>query len=166
MFCNKCGVLLEQGATFCYNCGAPAARSQGSAPSPAMTTNAPVVYPAPFPQYQTPVPAFVPQYRTRFADPNERSAAKSILVFGIIALAACDIPYLAFLGIIFGAIALSKAKKYTEQYAPLSGKTKVGRILGLVGLIVGIVATVGYALTLTSYIIAIIQYISSLTSTM
>ncbi len=42
------------------------------------------------------------------------------------------------LGIIFGAIAMSKAKNYALTY-PLVGKAKTGRILGIVGLVVSIV---------------------------
>ena len=168
MYCNKCGAALRPGAVFCSHCGN--AVSQQYAESGAAVTPygayADQRYPAPQPQYTAPVPVYQPQYQTRFADPNERSAAKSILIFGIIALAACDIPYAAFLGIIFGAIAMSKAKKYTKNYSPLSGKTKIGKILGLVGLIVGIVATVGYTLILTGYLITILKYISSFMSTM
>ena len=62
------------------------------------------------------------------------------MVFGIIAIALCET---GIGGIIFGAIALSEAKKYAAAHdGVVSGKAKVGKILGTVGLIVGIVMTV------------------------
>ena len=56
------------------------------------------------------------------------------MVFGIIAIALCET---GIGGIIFGAIALSEAKKYAAAHdGVVSGKAKVGKILGTVGLIV------------------------------
>ena len=55
-------------------------------------------------------------------------------VGGLIALAA-------FAGIIFGAIGLSKAKKFIEEAGQLYGKAKVGKYLSLGGLIGGCVLT-------------------------
>lgn len=71
---------------------------------------------------------------------EKNGIATRTLVFGIIALALSEC---GIFGIIFGAIALSQAKKYAAANdGVLDGKAKVGRILGLIGLIVGIVMTV------------------------
>ncbi|MBQ7474465.1 MAG: hypothetical protein IJS78_00940 [Clostridia bacterium] len=77
------------------------------------------------PQYQQPQQAVGPQ-------PN-------LLVFGILAIALNFI-----VGIILGAIGRSKGKKYIAQGGQLTGASKVGYILCLVGIIVTIVATVIY----------------------
>ena len=105
------------------------------------------------PQYgQTP---YAPQYNTGAVveDPNERAQSKSCLIFGILAIAFGSSFYLSFLGIIFGAIARSKAKTYMMSY-PLVGRAKVGRILGTVGFVLGIVLTVFFTIWLIVVIAA------------
>ena len=62
------------------------------------------------------------------------------LVFGILSLAVCG--FFGILGIIFGAIGRSKGKNYVLQGGTLTGASKVGFILSLVGLILGIVTLV------------------------
>ena len=99
------------------------------------------------PQYQQPQyaqPQYAqPQYGAPVAeDPVERNLSKSLLVFGILGIAFGCTYYLSFLGIVFGAIALSKAKAYVNNGYVLTGRAKVGKILGLVGMILGIVLTV------------------------
>lgn len=59
------------------------------------------------------------------------------LVWGILSLVFSSI-----LGIIFGAIGLSKSKKFVAEGGELVGKAKVGKILSLVGIILGIVVTI------------------------
>ncbi len=56
--------------------------------------------------------------------------------FGILGLVFSML--IPLLGIIFGSIAMSKAKNYALIY-PLVGKAKTGKILGIVGLVVSIV---------------------------
>lgn len=146
MFCPNCGTNVPEGANACPNCGTFLAAQP--APEAPVYQAPPVqepVYQAPAqPAYQQPVYQAAPA-----AAPAE--ASKSILVFGILAIAfACSF-YLAFLGIVFGAITKSKVNAYLAQGYPLAGKAKVGRILGKVGLILGIVLTV----ILIIYIIAI-----------
>ena len=105
------------------------------------------------PQYGQ--PPYAPQYNTGAVveDPNERAQSKSCLIFGILAIAFGSSFYLSFLGIIFGAIARSKAKTYMMSY-PLVGRAKVGRILGTVGFVLGIVLTVFFTIWLIVVIAA------------
>ena len=86
-------------------------------------------------------------------DPNEREMSKSCLIFGILAIAFGSSFYLSFLGIVFGAIARSKAKTYMMSY-PLLGRAKVGSILGTIGFILGIVLTVFFVIWLIIVIAA------------
>ncbi len=75
-----------------------------------------------------------------FAVPAENPTP--ILTWGILGVAfACSF-FLSFLGIIFSAVALSKAKKYLAANGTLPTKAKVGKGLGIGGLIGGIVLTV------------------------
>lgn len=90
------------------------------------------------PQYSQPVYG---QPMPPVGDAQERELAKQNLVFGILAIAFACTYYFAFMGIIFGAISMGKAKAYAASY-PMSGKAKVGSILGKVGFILGIVLTV------------------------
>lgn len=109
------------------------------------------------PQYGQPMQ---PQYNTvaPVEDPVERGISKSVLVFGILSLAFCCTFYLAFLGIIFGAIALSKAKQYVASGYVLSGRAKIGKILGTVGLIIAIVLTVILVFVIIAAIAAAASY--------
>ena len=66
-----------------------------------------------------------------------------VLVFGILSMV---LP--AIFGIIFGAIAVHKAKAFPEQ----TGMVKAGKILGTLGLVFGIIATVGSVIGWLSYI--------------
>ncbi len=75
----------------------------------------------------------------------------STLVFGILGLAFSSSFWLAPLGIVFSAVALSKARKFFAYNGLLFGKARVGRILALVGLPVGIALSV----LLVFYIIAL-----------
>ena len=105
------------------------------------------------PQYGQ--PPYAPQYNAGAVveDPNERAQSKSCLIFGILAIAFGSSFYLSFLGIIFGAIARSKAKTYMMSY-PLVGRAKVGRILGTVGFVLGIILTVFFTIWLIVVIAA------------
>lgn len=132
MFCPNCGTQVPEDANACPNCGT-FLKSAQPAPEAPVYQAAPVYNAAPvntIPYNTTP-----------------------ILVFGIIALAfACSF-YVSFVGIIFGVITKSKVNAYLAQGGVLSGKAKVGSILGKVGLILGIVLT---AIAIVVLIIAII----------
>lgn len=71
---------------------------------------------------------------------NNPVSPTSVLVFGIISLATSA----GVVGIIFGILAIVKAKAYYAAGGEASGKVKAGKILGIVGLICGILAIVIY----------------------
>ena len=112
MICKNCGAEVADETKFCQNCGAMIEAE--------------------------PVPAEAPVYE---AVPVEQPAGPG-LVWGILGLAFGCSFFASFLGIIFSAIGISKAKKYTKQGYPLTGKNKVGSILSKVGLPVSIVMLV------------------------
>ncbi len=125
MFCRSCGTQLPDGTAFCSTCGAPTTDAQST----------------PEVQFVTPLINTPPSM-----------PSTPILVFGIVALYLACTMVLSFLGIIFGAITLSKARRYLAVTGELAGKAKVGRILGKAGLIVGIIMTVVFIL----YIVIIV----------
>ena len=122
MVCNHCGANVPEGSAFCQNCGAPVA-SVPAQPDPYRVT-----------------PAVNPNAKT--VDPREREASKSVLTFGIIALAFSCSFWLSFVGIIFAFIARSKVKAYESEFGPATGKTKVGKIFSRVSVPLSIVLTV------------------------
>ncbi|MBQ7172586.1 MAG: hypothetical protein IJR88_00490 [Clostridia bacterium] len=81
-----------------------------------------------------------------------------ILVFGILSVSFLCTFWLSFLGIIFGFIARGKSNVYVDAGVPVTGKVRVGRVLGTVGGIISIVATV-----LVPVVIALIVYAISQT---
>lgn len=81
--------------------------------------------------------------------------ASSALTMGILALVFAEFPFLSFLGIIFGALGLGKARAFNASAGNLYGKAKVGRILSLVGLILAIAITVIYFFYFVIIILAI-----------
>ncbi len=124
MFCNKCGNSIPDGSVFCPNCGA----ALSSAPAA--------------PNYDPYRPAPTYDAFAKPVDPREREAAKSVLTFGIIALAFTCTWVLSFVGIIFAFIAHSKARAYERDFGPASGKAKVGKIFSIVSIPLSIVMTV------------------------
>ncbi len=65
----------------------------------------------------------------------------SVLTFGIIGLAACEIP---IVGLIFSILAIVKANTFRNNSTEVSGQVNTGRILGIVGLIASIIMIVVY----------------------
>lgn len=132
MFCPNCGTNAPDGAKACPNCGT-FLNAQPEAP----------VYqeaPAQQPIYNA-APVSTVVYNTT-----------QILVFGILALALAGST--GIVGIIFGILTKKKVNEYLGLGGTLTGKAKVGSILGKVGLILGIVMTVFWAIYITVIIIA------------
>ena len=179
MICKQCGNEIAPDAKFCGVCGAP-----NEAPQPQQFTP-PVEQPQyAQPQYDQPQQYADPQYgqpqygqpqygQPQYAQPQygqpqygnvgmedtkERSLSKQILIFGILGISFACTYYLSFLGIIFGAIALSKAKAYGNAGYALTGRAKTGRILGMVGLILGIVLVAILVIVIIIAIIAAESY--------
>ena len=124
MFCPNCGSSIEDNSQFCPNCGQVVEQ-----PNQAQTQAQ---------QFEQPVYEATPVNNT-YAAPAGADESKSVLIWGILGLAFADSCILSFLGIIFSAIALNKAKAFQAANGALYGKAKVGKILATVGLILGIV---------------------------
>ena len=120
------------------------------------------------PQYQQPQQYAQPQYQqyqqpqyqqqpTYYAQPQPADAGvsgKPALTFGILGIVFACTFYLSFLGIIFSAIGIGKAKAFRAAAGQLYGPAKVGKILATIGLIVGIILTVIFVIWLIAIIAA------------
>lgn len=138
MFCRNCGNQLPEGALFCNACGTKVEAPAQPAPEQ------PVYNQQPAPEQ----PAYTqPVYTQPQTNPDVEGAATGSLVFGILSLALGGI-----LGIIFGKIAQNKANEFQMMTGELTGKAKVGNILGRIGVPVGIATLVFYVI----YIIALL----------
>lgn len=180
-FCPNCGTKVESFAQPVET--APVAAAPVAEPIPAATpveaapvAAAPVAEPAPVATPVEPAPAPAPQpqavpvapVQPVYAQPapvmptgapigaNNPELAKNILIMGIMAVAFTCTVWISFLGIVFGAIGLSKAKKFTEECGQLFGKAKVGKYLSLGGLIGGSVVTGYMAIYIIIAIVTII----------
>ena len=102
MYCPKCGNQVDEGSKFCMTCGA---QIDNAAPT-ASGEDKPLIY------AQQPIPQ--PP-----AEPVEENGSN---IFAILACCLCIIP---LLGIIFGCLGLSKAKK-------LGGKGKTAATIGII----------------------------------
>lgn len=78
-----------------------------------------------------------------------------VLAWGIVAASVACIPFVNFVGIILGVIALRKADGYLALYGPGSKQVKIGHILSKVGIFGGI----GMTLFWIAYIIFIVLMI-------
>ncbi len=137
MFCNICGNRMPEMASQCPCCGAsyrPAA-VQRPAP-PAQNLYAQSHYP------QRPVYPVSSYAASPYAAnvPGQSSVGPgSVLTFGILALVFACTLILSALGIVFGAIARSRAYRYLRETGRSTGQVTTGRILGTIGLVLGIV---------------------------
>lgn len=134
MFCPNCGTNAPDGAKACPNCGT-FLNAQPEAPV-----------------YQE-APAQQPIYNAAPVAPVAPVSTISdnttpILVFGILALALAGST--GIVGIIFGILTKKKVNEYLAQGGTLTGKAKVGSILGKVGLILGIVMTVFWIISVVA----------------
>ena len=66
----------------------------------------------------------------------------TVLAWGIVAASIACIPFVNFVGIILGVIALRKADGYLALYGPGSRQVKIGHILSKVGIYGGIGMTI------------------------
>ena len=123
------------------------------APEPVSIPVAPV-YSQPI--YGGPVPVIPTDASSAFGK-NDPELAKSTMVMGILAVAFSVSYILSFLGIIFGAIGLTKAKKFSEECGQLFGKAKIGRFLSLGGLIAGSVITAYIAFYILAAILSAVS---------
>lgn len=147
MFCKECGAYIPDGATYCSNCGV------------ASTVNVSNCQPTRDSDYNC--ANTTPTYHT---DQNSivASESKSLLVKGILALAFACTFWVSFLGIVFGAMTNGLTKSFISKGNALTGKAKVGSILGKAGLITGIVMTALFVFYLITLVIAAVASTSYL----
>ena len=145
MFCSNCGTQIVDGARFCGVCGTqilqanPQVEVQQNVQQPIMGQ---VVYQA---------EPEVDPVRKELAE----QAAGSALTWGILSLVFAYIT--GFLGIIFGCVGISKAKKFKElNNGVLEGKAKVGRGLSIGGLWFGVGMMIFWALYIGIIVLAAI----------
>lgn len=146
MFCPNCGSSIEDNSQFCPNCGQVVEQPNQAPTQPQ--------------QFEQPVYEATPVNNT-YAASAGADESKSVLTWGILGLVFADTCILSFLGIIFSAIALNKAKAFQAANGALYGKAKVGKILATVGLILGIVMTVFAVIYLLLIIVGVIGAASS-----
>ena len=160
MFCKNCGQEIPDGVKVCGNCGTPVPAPAPEAPAAQEAPAAPQ-YQAPQQQYQA---APQPQYQApqqQYTQPVYAAAPAAAaqgqpntLVFGILSLVFCCIPYVGGIAaIIMGAIGRGKGKRYVQAGGTLTGASKVGYILSLVGLIFGIIMTIVWAIVIIVLIV-------------
>lgn len=126
MYCKHCGTQLGEASKFCPNCGAA----------------------------QTSEPAHEPEI---LLDPSKEmrkdNLAGEVLKWGIMSLAFSSSGLLALLGWIFAGTAKKKVTAYESEFGETTGRARVGKILGKVGLGVGI----GYTIFFTLYFLFLIM---------
>ena len=156
MFCESCGSQVPDGQAFCSNCGKPVAQPVQPAAQPVQPVQQyaqpvaqpvytqPVAQPQPVVQVQ-PAPVVVVQQQ-----PAKRGngMATAGLVFGILTLVFCWIPFLnwflGLLGLIFSIVGVARKNVGGK------GAAIAGLILTILGSIIGFIlffAVLGTSLT-------------------
>lgn len=138
MICRNCGAQIADGSSFCTECGAPV-QQESIQQQPAQ------------PQYTPVEPQYTPYQPAVNNDPALN--ATPILITGILALA---LSWSGIGGLICAIICMSKVKKYQAAGGVISGKAKVGKILGTVGLIFSIIYIVVWAIYAIAFVIGVI----------
>lgn len=174
MICKSCGATLPEGAHFCPDCGTPVPLLPDLVPDPepAKAAELPELVPDPEPPKPAPLmevaeptaPMYTPvepepvYAQPVYAEPAQtvpQSEVDSIFTWGVVGLVCAFL--FTILGIIFSAIAMSKAKRMRQTYGFLPQRAGTGRGLGIAGLIVSIVLT-ALGLLFLIFIIAVIAY--------
>ena len=174
MICKSCGATLPEGAHFCPDCGTPVPLLPDLVPDPepAKAAELPELVPDPEPPKPAPLmevaeptaPMYTPvepepvYAQPVYAEPAQiipQSEVDSIFTWGVAGLVCAFV--MTILGIIFSAIAMSKAKRMRQTYGFLPQRASTGRGLGIAGLIISIVFT-ALGLLLVLFIIAVIAY--------
>ncbi len=131
MFCKFCGTQLPANVTFCHICGANILEENAK----------PEEQPVEEPVVETPPPS-VP--------------STNILVFGILGLCFALTAVLSLLGLIFGRVAMDKARDYRQTMGDYNKKAKAGRVLGILGFTFGLILSILVSIAVTVGIIAIL----------
>lgn len=116
--CSKCGAENADESVFCAGCGASLDQysQQQAAPSPS---------PFDAPAYTAP------------AVPVEKNTATLWLILNICLTVLCGCNILGIIGLIFAAIGMGSYNK--GDYEDMRKKTKISKILFIVGIIVGVI---------------------------
>ena len=152
MYCESCGSFIQDGESFCSNCGARAPQPIAQPVQPVQPVYQQPVYQQSTPQpgqpvyqqpvYQQPVqpiyqqPAYQQVVVTQLPDNRSRinGAATAGLVFGIITACLCWLPVVnlipAVFGLIFSIVGLSK------RNAGGKGRAIAGLIMSGIGMLI------------------------------
>lgn len=159
MYCKACGATLPEGAHFCSDCGAPVTALPELTPDPEPPKAAPLSdLPEPTAPMYAPAAEEAAEAAPVYAEPVAvlpQSEVDSIFNWGVAGLVCSFL--VSVLGIIFSAIAISKAKRMRQTYGFLPQQANTGRGMGIAGLIVGIVLT-ALGLLLVLFVIAVAAY--------
>ena len=122
MYCKNCGCSVTEETTYCPSCGQRMAEEQSQ------------------------TPGVLPSQNSVIMDEAE-SAATRALIWGILSLVIGGL-----LGFIFSFPARRNAETYAYYCDGMSGRAKVGYILGKIGFILGLI----YIIVMPIYIIAVV----------
>ena len=132
--CPKCGTQLEDGTTFCTNCGSPIpAAAPAPAPAPApQGSYQQAPYGQPAPQYQQP---YGQQYS--YADPADHTAEFDAADVADNKILAVSCYLFGFIGIIVAAL-FAKDSGYIKFHVKQSLRLSVAEVLACVVMIIPI----------------------------
>ena len=130
LYCSNCRAQLDDSEKFCNNCGTAVSENIAQQPEPQNI-----------------------HVEQHYESPIADKYASASLVMGILSLVLGG----GILGIIFGAIANSKASLYVAATGVLSGKAKAGKLMGTIGLILSILGLVAMVII---FAISLIYFLS------
>jgi len=111
MYCRNCGREIRDDAEYCTYCGAQINSAQ--------------------PEYRQ------AGYSSSAVSPAAKGAAVSAMVWGIVALATCQLP----LGFIVGIVGMNKYR-FAEALGMTAGMARAGKIMSIVGIVLGAISSV------------------------
>ena len=146
MYCNSCGSVIPDGQSFCSNCGAAAPAQQPVQQAQPQQYQQPVqnYQPINTQGYQQPVQNYQSAAGTtyNYQAPKKNGMATAGLVFAIISLVFCWLPFLSWLpmllALIFSIVGIAKGKKCGKK-----GKAVAALIITIIAIAIQVIVFVG-----------------------
>ena len=142
MICKNCGTQMNDDRRFCPSCGQFQSAAQNEALSQANAV---------------PVGAPMDASQDVAVEEKKRRLAGSIFVWGLLSLIFADTFFLSLLGFIFSFKVKSLVNEYEKTYGSTSGRGRIGKIFGIVGMILGLVLTVFAVFYFTALIFILLR---------